>query len=383
MRIGRNAALGLMLLAAWTTACSRQVSVGALISQTGPVAPYGERARKGLDLALQEINASGGFKGRKLELIYHDDATDPEIGRQTVYAMIERDKLGVIIGALSSQVTLSVAPICEKHRVVLLSPSASAPEISQAGSYIFRNYPSDVLEGTSMAQLARDLQLERVVIFALDNEFGAGLREVFTQGFQDDAHQVVKSFFIDESPSFEPMVAELQQLQPDGIYIVCYVEQQAELLKRIHATGIRAVLLSSGSVIEDLTRLSGAEAAEGLIYAQPNFDVESDDPAVASFVTAYRNRYHEDPDIYAAHAYDALKLILEAMNRTGSAQPDDVRDSLLGIKDYAGAAGKTTFDKNGDVVRQPRLLVIRGGQPVPYQRVEVQATSPDVPAAGS
>jgi ABC-type branched-subunit amino acid transport system substrate-binding protein len=382
MRIDRYATLALTVLAASATACSREVRVGALISQTGPVAPYGERARKGLDLALQEINAGGGFEGRDFALVYHDDATDPEIGRQTIYAMIERDKLGTIIGGLSSQVALSVAPICEKHHVVLLSPSASAPEISQAGSYIFRNYPSDVLEGTTMGQLARELQLARVAIFALDNEFGGGLREVFTRGYQDATHQVVKNFFIDESPSYEPMIEELKQLQPDGIYIVCYVEQQAELLRRIHAAGIRATLLSSGSVIEDLTRLSGPEAAEGLIYAQPNFDLASTDGAVAAFVSAYRGKYNEDPDIYAAHAYDALKLVFEAVRRSGSARAEDVRDGLNAIKDYAGAAGKTSFDKNGDVVREPRLFVIQGGQPVPYLREPVQAEEAAV-ASGS
>ena len=90
----------------------------------------------------------------------------------------------MVIGAISSPVTLEIAPICEKERVVLLSPTSSAPRISDAGGYIFRNYPSDILEGTAMADFARKMGVRRVAIFALDNEFGAGLTEVFTRGFE-------------------------------------------------------------------------------------------------------------------------------------------------------------------------------------------------------
>ena len=110
------------------------------------------------------------------------------------------------------------------------------------------------------------------------------------------------------------------------------------------------------------------ESAANLVYPQSTFELDSQDAAVAHFVSAYRRKYNEDPDIYAAHGYDALKLLVHAMNRAGGSRPDDVRLGLNGIHDYEGAAGLTTFDKNGDVIRHPRILIIRNGFPVPYEQ---------------
>ena len=125
--------------------------------------------------------------------------------------------------------------------------------------------------------------------------------------------------------------------------------------------------MTSSAVTPNVVQLAG-ESAANLVYPQSTFELDSQEPAVAHFVSAYRRKYNEDPDIYAAHGYDALKLLVHAINRGGGASPDDVRIGLNGINDYEGAAGLTTFDKNGDVIRYPRILIIRNGFPVPYEQ---------------
>ena len=140
--------LSLIAMTAAAIGCSNDVKVGAIISETGAVATYGNSVRKGIDLALDEINAAGGYKGGTFTVVYRDDATMPDIGTQVAHELIEQEQVDYIIGAVSSPVTLEIAPICEEVGVVLLSPSASAPAISDAGDFIFRNYPSDILEGT-------------------------------------------------------------------------------------------------------------------------------------------------------------------------------------------------------------------------------------------
>jgi len=287
-----------------------------------------------------------------------------------VHELIEENDVPVIIGAISSTVTLNIADICEEEEVVLLSPTASVPEITEAGAWIFRNYPSDVLEGTAMARFARDLGLERVVVFAIDNEFGAGLRDVFTQQYTSKYREVIRTFdFDDENPAaFAAMVDEVKELAPDGIYIFAYLESFAELLKLIDAAGIDAVKMGSSSVVvEDLVRMAGA-AAEDLVFTRSVFDVNSTDEVVSSFVMAYRARYGEAPDHYAANGYDAVKLLIEAMNIGGSSHPDDIRAGLLGLKQYPGAAGPTEFDENGDVVRYPRMFIIKGSEALAYEK---------------
>jgi branched-chain amino acid transport system substrate-binding protein len=380
----RRIGVGALLVAAGLGGgCASEVKIGAVISETGSVAPYGKQVRNGLELALEQLNAAGGFKGGAIELVYEDDATNPARGRQVVEQLIHEHGVRVILGAVSSTVTVEIAPICEENRVVLLSPSSSAPQLSRAGSYFFRNYPSDILEGTSMAMFARELGLQRVIVFAVDNAFGAGLADVFTQQYESKFRKVVETF---RFPALEPagpgaedaiaaaqarfreMVQRAGSLEPDGVYLAAYVNELTLLLQELHAAGIGAVRLGSSSVTRDLAQRAGA-AAEKLVYPQPSyFDPASTDRAVFEFVKAYRAKYGEEPDVYAAHGYDALKLILHAMNEMGSAHPDNVKIGLSAIQGFEGAAGSTSFDENGDVVRYPRLFIIHEGQPILYQQ---------------
>lgn len=361
--------LSLMLSAMALAGCSGDAKIGAVISQSGSLAAYGTKVKMGMDLALEEINAAGGWKGGQIELVYKDDSTNTDIGRQVAHELIEQHDVPVIIGAIGSPVTLAIAPICQEERVVLLSPAASAPQITEIGDFIFRTYPSDILEGTSMAKFAKDLGLERVVVFAVDNDWGSGLSEIFAQQYVSRFRQVVETFrFADgDSSGFAEMVQQVKELKPDGIYIAAYDQDQAPLLQALHAAGVEAVRMASGSVTAELVRGLG-DAAENLVYPQPNFDVDSKDAEVSAFVAAYRAQYGEDPDIYAAHGYDAVKIVVKALNNAGHAFADQIKIGLIGIDGYQGAAGRTVFDENGDVVRYPRIFIIRDRTTMPYDK---------------
>jgi branched-chain amino acid transport system substrate-binding protein len=249
-----------------------------------------------------------------------------------------------------------------------------------------------VLEGTALADFAREMGIRRVAIFALDNEFGSGLAEVFTRRFESRSREVVKTFRITEEDvdSFPEMIQEVKEMEPQGVYVVAYEAIMAELLKRFHEAGCEGLVMGSGSVTDDLFAMAG-EAAEHLVYPQPVFDPESDDPAVASFVDAFRAKYQREPDIYAAHGYDSLKLILAAMKKVGFAMPDEVRRGLHGLMTvdpddpshprhgYVGAAGVTQFDERGDVVRYPKIFVVHDGAPVPYEQFEQEGGELSIP----
>jgi branched-chain amino acid transport system substrate-binding protein len=365
-RIAMVLALSAGLLA---TGCSSDVTIGAVISETGAVAPYGEKVRKGMDLALEQINASGGLaNGGQLAIIYKDDATLPDRGKQVTYELINDDGVDLIIGAVSSRVTLAIAPICEKERVLLFSPSASSPDISQAGEYVYRNYPSDIREGTSMAKFAKDLGLERVVIIAMDDAFGHGLRDVFTQQYESRFREVVGSFDFSEggTAAFQQIVDHTKELKPDGIYLVGYEHEVGALLKMLREADVDSVIMTSSAVTPNLVAIAG-EATNNVVFPQSIFELDSSDPAVAAFVRAYRSRYNEDPDVYAAHGYDAVNILVKAINSVSRPDPDNVRIGLNGIQEYEGAAGRTTFDKNGDVIRHPRIMIFRNGHAIPYE----------------
>ncbi|RKZ20523.1 hypothetical protein DRQ23_08955 [bacterium] len=130
------------------------IKIGAILVLTGPDAKAGQSAREGIELAVNEINSAGGIKGNLLEIVYEDDAGDPAKAVSAAKKLIDIDKVPAVIGPMWSSSVLAVAPIAEKKKVVILSPTASAPSITKAGDYIFRNTYSDVFEGTKAAEFA-------------------------------------------------------------------------------------------------------------------------------------------------------------------------------------------------------------------------------------
>jgi branched-chain amino acid transport system substrate-binding protein len=373
-----RAARGLALAACLTSAgCSHDVKIGAVISETGAAAAYGESVRKGIDLAQEEIDTAGGLRGGgSVTVVYRDDATSPSRGREVVEELIDRERVAIIIGAVSSTVSLAIAPLCEERKVILLSPSASAPQLSTAGEHVYRIYPSDVGEGTSMARFAKDLGLERLVVFAHDSDYGRGLSNVFREQYEGKYRQVVETVLFREGDAsgFPAAVARVRSLKADGIYVVAYQQDVARLLEALRRAEVSTIVMASSAVTGAIVRLAG-DAAENLVFPQMTFDLDSPEPAVAAFVRAYRGRYGQDPDIYAAHGYDALKILVHAIDLSPSARPEDLITVLNGVHDYAGAAGTTTFDRNGDVLRHPRILLIRGGRAVPYDQFVAEGGS--------
>lgn len=343
--------------------------IGAIVSRSGAAVEYGERVARGFDLAVDRINAAGGVDGRKLVLVYRDDSTNADMGLTAVKDLVERERVTAVLGPVSSTVMLRVAPYCERQRIVLLSPSASAPQITEAGDYIFRTYPSDVLEGASMADFARDLGLDRVGIVSVDNEYGSSLSGVFEKRFRDAGGDVapVRTFVEGDAASRFAAVADMAQASPRGVYVAAYGADVAAVLSLLRLSGRKPLVLGTSAVNTDLIRLAGP-AAENAVFPSASFDPDADDVAARSFVATYTARYQGAPDVYAAHAYDAVMVLAEAARRSGSWQPDELRKALLGIDNHDGASGRMAFDPNGDVMQYPRLFVVRGGQFVAYDR---------------
>ncbi len=354
----------------FTSRCaSGELRIGGIISMSGAAEPYGVMIKKGMDLAVEELNAAGGVDGRRVIVLYKDDSTNIDVGKTAVKELIVKDRVPVIIGPVSSSVSVAVAPLCESYRRVMLSPASSTPKLSGAGIYVFRNYPSDIVEGTFTADFFREQGIEKVVVIAINNEFGNGIKEVFIKQFRSKFREILKVFSYEESDytQFTKIVSDAGKLAPEAIYLCGYSNDMARLLQEIKKQKIDSILFCVSAVNKRMMDAAGP-AAEGIMFPQPAFDLDSRDPAMVSFIEKFRKKYSIDPDNFAAHGYDAVKLIAEAITRVKSTHPDDIRVGLMAINNYEGAAGRTTFDNNGDVVQHPRIFVIHKGSFVQFDR---------------
>jgi branched-chain amino acid transport system substrate-binding protein len=213
-------------------------------------------------------------------------------------------------------------------------------------------------------------------VFSLKSEWGGGLAEVFTKQYEGRFRKVEKLFEFDETmmDQLPGWVEEAKALEPDAVYVVAYDRELIQLLQMFDAAGLDAVRMSTSSVTPDIGKRAGA-SAENMVYPQVVLDLESKEPAVENFITAFRAKYDQDPDIFAAHGYDAVKLMAEAIREAGSTHPRSIRQGLSSIENFDGAAGRTSFDSKGDVVRYPRIFIVRDGIPTPYDKIKDQGGS--------
>lgn len=344
----------------------RTPTVGAILPLTGEVATYGIPVKQGIDLALETVNAEGGVQGRPVAVIYEDDKGNPNDGVAAARKLISVDKVHVIIGAVPSSVTLAIAPIAEQSRVDLLSPASSSPKITNAGDYIFRNYPSDELEGKLVATFAFSHGYKSAALVTISNDYGNGLRGIFKQTYTGLGGTIpLDEIYSEGTQDFRTILSKIKSTNPDCVFIVGYGQELGTLVRQARELGMKQQFLSTVNFYDKQSLSTGGSAVEGVIFTSPVFDPESNNPTVKAFVDAYRKKYSKDPDVWSAHGYDALLLVVKAMREKGLSS-DDIKEGLYSIKDFPGVSGRTTFDSNGDVIKDARFLTVKNGQFAPY-----------------
>lgn len=353
----------LVLLSAQRATAESGLKIGVLFPLTGDAGSYGERGKHGIELAAEEVNAHGGVRGQQLGIVYEDSKADPRSGVDAMTKLTSIDKVPAVIGDIVSSVTLAVAPIAEKKQVVLLSPTASAPAITNAGDFVFRIWPSDLAEGREIATFAANAGFKRVGILYMQNDYGVSIRDVFTTALAGAGGVVTVTLgYKPDESDFRSYLGRLAGGTPDAIYVVGYYKDTALALKQARELGITIQFLGT-TAAEDpkLIEIAGT-AAEGLIYPlATGYDAESSDTAVQSFRARYLERYKTEPDWVPAQTYDALKLLAHAIETGGLAGPA-IQRALASVRGFHGVTGDITFDANGDVVKPVTIKKVKNGR---------------------
>ena len=339
------------------SSCSKKedvITIGAILPLTGDGAQYGEEDKNGFELALSEYEGSNQIK-----IIYEDDKGTSSGGVNAFNKLYSVDKVPVIIGLMYSSVALSVAPLGDENKVVLFSTTASSPELTNAGDYFFRNWPSDVFEGKEIAEFTfNKLNLRKGAIFTVNLDYGVGLKKVFKNVFESLGGEITKVEYYNQGDSdFKTQLKKIQAVNPDFIYLPGYYNEIGQLLKQAKELGIKAQFISCvGFDNPKILEIAG-NAAEGVIFARPTYNPNSNEPIVNNFVNNYEKVYGQEPGVYAAHAYDALKILTYAID-SGGYSSEGIKNAIYEIQDFPGVTGLTSFDENGDVIKPIQIMKV-------------------------
>jgi branched-chain amino acid transport system substrate-binding protein len=342
---------------------SSVLRVGCITPLTGGDAAYGTATKRGLELALEKINSTGGINGKRLEIIYEDDQMNATKATSAIQKLTAVDKVPVILGAFGSSVTLAIAPIAEKDKVVLFSASSTADAIKDAGDYIFRNVPPNKGQGKTAAEFSlNQLKVKTAAILQMNNDYGVSLSDSFKATFEAGGGKILSvESYNPGSSDFRAQLTKIRGQHPDIIFFPGHYEPSGLILKQAKELGLTCTFVGGdGSYAPNLIQIAGG-AAEGSYYtlmAMGNADTDKD---VQSFVSSFKAKYGEEPDVYSAYAYDALMTVAEAI-RKGGYSADGIKDVLYGMSDFKGVAGMTRFDTNGEVDKPYGIYQVKGGK---------------------
>lgn len=348
--------VGTLLLA--TTGCGTDtIRIGAILPETGGLESYGSATRNGIEVALAEIQADTEYP-IELEVVFFDSGSDPDVAAEQLEG-VYRDGVNVAIGGVGTDEAKAMVPIADNLDRILISPSASSPDLTDISTNFFRVYPSDFLEANKMAMFAKEnLDLEQVVIIAEELDYARGIQSVFKQEFErrgGEISEVVE--FPPNTKDFSGIVEFVTGLRPAGLYIAGYDLGVAELIRALRDAGYEGKILTVAAFATPRAMELAGDAAVGALLTKVVFEVDSEHAHIKSFVEAYEALHGEKPDLFAAHGYDAMKLVADAIK--GRTQiTSELLKGLRGIKDFPGVTGSIQFDEKGDVQKFPRVYLV-------------------------
>lgn len=331
-----------------------EIRIGSILALSGPNKSFGVTQQRGFEMALDDINKSGGINGKPLRIEYADSRLDEDQGAQVYKKLTIGMGIKAIVGVTGSGVALKLAPSATRDHVVLISSLNTSPKLTtDGGPFFFRNIASDAFAGKVVVDWAVADNNERaVVVYNSENAWARGCVDSIRSATSQRSPAILVGepiAVLDSTDDFGGVISSFKSQSP-GIQAVflCLMGRQAGLfVKQAQENSLSVTFYGTDSLSQkefiDNAR-SGAESAKFVMPGEGNSD------AYQKFSAAYQARYGEQADTVAAKAYDALLTFAAAMREAKLSNVDGVklRDALHRVQ-YEGVTGLNSFDKNGDL----------------------------------
>jgi branched-chain amino acid transport system substrate-binding protein len=351
-----------------------EIRIGATLSETGPASFLGDPEAKTLRMLVDEVNAAGGINGEQIELIMYDDAGDPNRARTFATRLIEDDEVVAIIGGTTTGTTMSIMPMVDDAEIPFISLAGAIQIIDPVQPFTFKTPHTDRM---ACARIFEDMQAREITMIGMisgTDGFGASMREQCLSIVGEYGIEVVA----DEryGPQDADMTPQLTNIRgEDGIQAVLNpgFGQGPSIVTRNYAQlGIDLPLYQShGVASQGFIDLAGAEAAEGvrlpgtaLLVGDLLAEDDPQRPVVQAYSEAYEATYGMAVTTFGGYAHDAFRILVDAIERAGSSDPQDIRDAIEATAGLVGTTGVYTMspeDHLGLDISAFRMLEIRDG----------------------
>lgn len=346
------------------------IKLGFCLELTGNAATFGVSAQKGAEIAIAEINESGGVLGRQITGQFDDNASVPAQAQTVASKLINQDHVDVLIGAVASSNSIAMATIAQEAKIPMVTPASTNPAVTidEDGNpleYVFRTCFTDDFQGEGIVDFAVNgpIKATRACIFYdADNDYSVGIWQTIKAVAASKGLEIVAedSYLSTSEQDFRSRLSKFKQYEFDVLIVPGYYNQVAMIANQARELGLMQPLLGGdGFDSEDLWKNAG-ENIEGSYYTN-HYAADDMDPAVQGFITKFKQTYGGAiPDAMAILTYDAVFVVADAIRRAGSTEPAAVAKALGETKDFKGAAGSITIDELHNAMK--KLVVLEIGE---------------------
>jgi branched-chain amino acid transport system substrate-binding protein len=310
--------------------CAQEtLRLGIPLPLTGTNAKFGEIEKKSYEIAMEEINAKGGIKGKKVILEFEDSQGKPEVSRSIVEKLIDVKKQPVIFGEYSSSSSKAVAAVAEERKVPYMVVTGATDDITQQNyKYVFRMNPTNAYYAVGFISLLKEVvKPQSIAILYESSDFGtSGAEDMVTQAKKMGMKVLVKEQYEKGAVDFKPILSKVKAAKPDVIYMVSYVMDAALLMRQIKELRIDANLYAGGAAGFAIPEfIQNAKEASELVLTATLWSPQVAYPGAKEYAEKYRKLYKDYPSYHGAEAYSALYIIKDVLERAKTWKPDDIR----------------------------------------------------------
>lgn len=349
-----------------TDASGDTIAFAVVGPMTGTQADFGKHALWGAQVAVDEINAAGGILGKQVEIKSYDDENVAEKATAAAELIVSDESIVAVASAhYSSSIALVGAPIYQEGGIPAISNSASHPDYSAVGDYIFRNNLTEEGEFQFAFQMPVIAGAQKVAIVSLMSDFGQLVTEDLVQMAEEYGEAkgfeiVCESYFTDGTVDFAPNIAEVASSGADTIIFTAEYNNLASFAQQLRKTDTTTQLIGLMTTYNgELINLAG-DAVEGM-YLYSCFNPNNDSELIQNFVQEYSDANGMEPDFVAANAYDSVYMLKAAIEEAGSTDREAIKDALYNVE-ITGTQGTLKFDENGDVEKVAVAFQIQNGE---------------------
>lgn len=343
-----------------------EIIIASANPMTGNSSAFGDMKVKAIQLAFDEVNATGGIEGRPLTLRIGDDASSPRVAYKLATTLAADKEVLAVIGHFNSANTLATRNVYNGAGIPVITDSVNKAITDGTTPYLFRILPTDQVAAEQLVEYAfNKLYFEKFAIIYVNNDYSKDMKDYFREKIRGLGGEIttVEIFFEGRTKNFTPELEKIRKSRPDSIIFVGYDKEAALIARQARDMGITTPFISTDGISsQELIKLGG-DAVEGIRF-NGFFHATMKQNSSEKFTTNFMNRYGEEPDSYAALAYDSAQIIIAALRKHGATR-EGIYTYLTTLKNHPGITGNLSFDATHNVPTKIMILTVKDGKFVP------------------